>query len=54
VECHDPHDPVYLPVKVMPPPSDRPKPYPQHMIETTTIILMALAAIVSIVAYFKP
>jgi hypothetical protein len=54
VECHDPHDPVKLPESIMPPPSDRPKPYPQGMIEKTTIVLMALAAIVSIIAYFKP
>jgi hypothetical protein len=54
VECHDPHDPVKLPNSIMPPPSDRPKPYPQPMIEKTTIILMVLAAAVSIFAYFKP
>jgi hypothetical protein len=46
VECHDPHDPVMLPASIMPPPSDRPEPYPQGMIEATTIV--------SIVAYFKP
>jgi len=54
VFCHDPHDPVKMPASIMPPPSDRPAPYPQPMIETTTIILMAIAALVSIYAYFKP
>jgi len=53
VECHDPHDPVKMPLSIMPPPSDRPAPYPQESIADATWFLLALAAIVSIYAYVK-
>ncbi|ALU12012.1 hypothetical protein EYM_07130 [Ignicoccus islandicus DSM 13165] len=53
IECHDPHDPVKLPDSIMPPPSDRPEPYKQDLIQTSTLILFVLAAIVSVAAYLR-
>ncbi|NPA84821.1 MAG: hypothetical protein GXO07_02300 [Crenarchaeota archaeon] len=51
--CHNPHDPVKMAASIMPPPSDRPKPYPQDAILNSLFFLMALATVLSVVAYIK-
>ena len=53
VYCHNPHDPIKPPAKIMPPPSDRPAPYKQDVIAYTTAFLMLLAAALSVFAYVK-
>jgi hypothetical protein len=53
VFCHNPHDPIKPPANIMPPPSDRPKPYPQDAIAYSTAFLMILATALSVFAYLK-
>jgi len=37
VECHNPHNPVYRAISILPPPSERPPPPPQSPIEYGTL-----------------
>ena len=53
VFCHDPHDPIKPPASIMPPPSDRPAPYPQGAIMNSLLFLMGLATLLSVIAYVK-
>jgi len=48
VECHDPHDPVYRAISILPPPSERPPPPPQENIAygTLAVAIAGMALIV--------
>ncbi len=48
VECHNPHDPVYHAISILPPPSERPPPPPQENIAygTLAVTIAGMALIV--------